>query len=270
MAKRGKKKKPGLGTRAKRQLLRFMVLVVLLGTLAALSVTVLFPIRRCTIEGETRYSAGEFAAAMDLDGQRLNLFRADKAALAKQVHATLPYVHIQKISRRFPNAVQLTVEEYVPIFAQQQDEHWWLIAEDGKLLERVDAAPEGLLTMVGAALDKPKAGSKARWVGSAAGAADLAALLAGLRGSVLWEDITGLRISSSSMPDAIYQGRIRIRFGTELLSAGAQGETLEGKIPTAEAIILGELNAQNPEYRGQLDLSRARGDFTPQWGEWEP
>ncbi|MCL1952092.1 MAG: FtsQ-type POTRA domain-containing protein, partial [Oscillospiraceae bacterium] len=214
-----------MNPRAFRKLVKAVVALAVLGGLAALSVTVLFPVRRCTAEGATRYSADQFARAMELDGAKLNLFTADTAALAERVHAALPYARVVRIARRLPGTLHLIVEERAPAFAQQQGKLWWLLTEDGRLLGTESTMPEGLMPITGAALLKPAAGQRAAWRNAFTAPSDIETLLACLRESSLWPGITGLRISTAATPDAIYQDRIRIRFGTATpsVSAGQAG-----------------------------------------------
>jgi len=259
-----------LSARGKKRLLRLGLAFAALAAFAALSLTVLFPVTRCVVVGQTRYTALDFAAAMELGAKRVNLFRADGDALARAAMRRLPYARITKISRQLPNALRLTVEEYAPAFAQQAGERWWLIAENGRLLERVEAPPEGLLLLSGAPLAGPRAGRAARWDKAFTRPGDLRRLIDALRGSAIWPSVTGLRISSFPVPDVIYQGRIRIRFGGSSPEAAASpAESLKAKLELAES-ILAKLEEQNPNYRGELDLGTARGDFSPKWGDWAP
>ena len=263
-AKHRKTKK--MNPRAFRKLVRAVLALVLLGGLAALSLTVLFPVRRCTAEGGTRYSADRFAEAMGIDAEKMNLFTADTAALADKVHAALPYARVVKISRRLPGTLHLTVEERAPAFAQQQDKLWWLLSEDGRLLGTENASPKGLMPITGAALLDPVAGQQAAWKNAFTAPQDIAALLACLRESSLWPGVSALRISTAATPDAVYQDRIRIRFGTATPSGSVgQEAVLAEKLRMAEEVIA-QKDAQNPLQRGILDLSTyGKAYFTADW-----
>jgi len=258
-----------MNPRASRRLVKAVLALCVLGGLVALSLTVLFPVQRCTAEGETRYSADQFAGAMGIEETKMNLFSADTAALTEKVHAALPWVRVVRISRRLPGTLHLTVEERVPAFAQQQDKLWWLLTQEGRLLGTEQAMPEGLMLITGAALLEPKAGRLAAWKNAFTTPADIAALLACLRESSLWPGITALRISTAATPDAIYQDRIRIRFGTATPSGSAgQEAVLAENLRMAEEVVA-QKDAQNPLQRGILDLSTYGKDgkayFTADW-----
>ena len=265
--KRNAKHKKNMNPRLFRKFVSAMLALAVLGGIAALSLTVLFPVRRCATVGDTRYTVDQFEEAMGISTAKMNLFTADKAALARKAHAALPYAHITKISRRLPGTLHLTVEERTAAFAQQQDKLWWLLTDDGRLLGAENALPEGLMPITGAALLKPVAGQRAKWRNAFTSPSDIAVLLACLRESSLWEDITALRISTAAMPDAIYQNRIRIRFGTATPSVAntSQEAALNAKLRMAEEVIA-EKDGQNPQQRGILDLSTyGKAYFTADW-----
>ena len=198
---------------------------------------------------------------------KMILFTADKAVLARKVHAALPYAHITKISRRLPGTLHLTVEERAPAFAQEQDGLFWLLTQDARLLGVVEEMPEGLMPLTGAQLLEPKAGQRAKWVNAFTVPGDIDVLLACLRESSLWPGVTALRISTAAIPDAVYQDRIRIRFGTATASveSASREAVLETKLRMAEESIA-KLDAQNPLQRGILDLSTyGKAYFTADW-----
>ena len=263
--KKNKKKKKA--NASFRKLAKLILALAVLGGAAALSLTVLFPVGRCVAEGETRYTANQFAEAMGIGETKMNLFTADKAALARKVHAALPYAHIVKISRRLPGTLHLAVEERAPAFAQQQDKLYWLLTQDGRLLGTADEMPAGLMPITGAALLNPVAGHMVKWKNAFTTPGDIAVLLSCLRESSLWPDITALRVSTAATPDAVYQDRIRIRFGTAspTVSGVPQEAALNAKLRMAEA-VLAEKDEQNPLQRGILDLSiHGNAYFTADW-----
>jgi len=250
-----------------RKFVKFVLAVGVLGFIALLFLTVLFPVRQCVAEGRTSYTAEQFAEAMGIGEEKMNLFTADKAALARKAHAALPYAHIVKIARRLPGTLHLTVEERVPAFAQEQDGLWWLFTQDARLLGTAEEMPEGLMPLTGAPLLEPVAGRRAKWANAFTSPGDIDALLACLRESSLSPGITALRISTAALPDAIYQDRIRIRFGTAAptVAGTSQEGALREKLRIAEASIA-EKDRENPLWRGIMDLSTyGKAYFTADW-----
>jgi hypothetical protein len=263
---RKKQPQPRLSRRHKRRLAGSAVCAAVLACFALLSTTVLFPITRCAPEGASRYSAEDFAQAMELHAQRLNLFTANTDKLTAKAEKALPYAEITAVKRKLPGTLQLTVRERSAAFAQQQGKVWWLIAANGILLEAAPQQPKGVLTVTGKALQKPAAGTQAKWRGTAVTAKALQELLDSLKQSPLRKHITGLRISSAALPEAVYQDRIRIRFGAGTLAPEEASETsLEDKLRLAEQVIA-SLDEQNPNQRGNVDFSIAgQAFFSPEW-----
>jgi len=271
MPKKIPKQKPPRSPRKKKRWLTLAIVLGFVGVFVALSLTVLFPISRCVVVGQTRYSAQQFADAMQLGEQNINLFRADIQALIAQAEQALPYANITGATRQPPNALRLYVEEHQPAFAQQQDNMWWLIAENGRLLEQVEAPPEDMLMLRGMELYEARPGQIAQWERAFTRTEDMGLLISALRESTLWPYVTGLRISTYTLPDIIYQDRVRIRLGSASPVGGTQEHNLRYMFLLAEQ-VLEHLNDQNPNYRGVLDLSvSGQTPFSPMWGgEWEP
>jgi len=268
MPKQPKQKKPPARRRRfRRRLIALAVVLSLVGGFIALSLTILFPATRVVVVGQTRYSAQQFTEVLQLEQLQPNLFLADTQALVERAEGALPYANIVRVTRQLPNALRFHVEDHAPVFAQYQDELWWLIADNGRLLEQTETPPEaGILMLRGTDLLDPEPGRNAQWERGLTRPGDLHSLFDALHESSLWPDVTGVRISGYAIPDVIYQDRIRIRFGSP-----AQEDDLSDKLRQAEQVIT-RLNEQNPNYRGMLDLGVAgQIPFTPMWGnEWQP
>jgi len=234
---------------------------------AAAATALLLPARQFELAGKSRYAVKEYEAAAGLSKARLPLLTADADALIRKMEQALPYANITKITRKLPGTLRLHVQDTKAAFAQQQDEFWWLISEKGVVLERAETPPEGVWTVTGIALEKPTPGKQAKWSSSRASGGALAALMQELRESELKDDITGVRITSGPIPDAIYQGRLRLRFGAPPPNAESDEEILREKLRLAKQTIT-SLNEQNPKQKGVLDLSiMGEAYFSANWDD---
>jgi len=252
-----------------RKFVKLLLFMGVLGVVALLSATVLFPVRDCRAEGRTSYTEEQFADALGLGEEKLNLFTANKAALTERIHAALPYARVVKIARRLPGTLVLTVEARAPALAQEQDGLWWLLTGEALLLGTEEDMPEGLLPLAGAPLEAPAAGQYASWANAFTAPRDVEALLICLRESALWPGVTALRIATAAFPDAVYQDRILMRFGAigPSVEGVSQEAALREKLRVAEASIA-KADAQNPLQRGILDLSiHGQAHLTPRWDE---
>jgi hypothetical protein len=168
-----------------------------------------------------------------------------------------------------PQAV--SIEELQPAFAQQMDEQWWVISSCGMVIESLPVRPEQAIRIVGRPLLEPQVGQPAQWENTATAPQDLQEMHDALRESPLWRQVSGLRMSGYRLPDVIVQGRIRVRFGTALHVGSAVDISLADRLALSEQ-VLRQLDEQNPNYRGVLDLSvQGQVPFTPNWdAHWVP
>jgi len=239
-------------------------LLLLVGGAVA-GTALLMPVLRCEIVGGSRYAIKEYEAAIGLPERRVAVFMANKKALIAEIERALPYANVVKIERALPGTLRLHVRDSVAAFAQQQGKRWLLISETGQLLEFAEEPPKGALRITGPTPEKPKAGQEIRWKGSRAAGHTLAALMRELRAAELTPEITGIRVTSGPVPDAIYQGRLRLRFGVPPPGAESEAEILREKLRLAKQTIA-DLDAQNPNRKGILDLSiMGQAYFSANW-----
>jgi cell division protein FtsQ len=70
--------------------------------------------------------------------------------------ALLPYVRTIHVYRRFPNGLEIHLEEYEPVArVQAADGKAWLVADDGRLLEKVGPRASSLLPLIVTAAQFP-------------------------------------------------------------------------------------------------------------------
>jgi cell division protein FtsQ len=119
-----------------------------------------FAVREVTVTTPQRVTeeeiAGATAGALGVSLLRLSTGSIEEALL------TLPYVRSAEVYRRFPNTLDVRLEEYEPIARLQvQSGAIWLVTEDGRALEK--AAPprgSGLPLVVPAGTVSPVAGEQ--------------------------------------------------------------------------------------------------------------
>ena len=237
----------------RKRYLKPVILLLLAG--AVVATALLLPVRQCEIVGQTRYAAKEYEAAIGLPARRIGLIRANIGALTKEIEGKLPYADVTSIRPAFPTTLRLYVKDKQAVFSQRYGTHWWLVSETGQLLELTAALPPaGSLTVTGLELEKPKTGQQANWKGSRAAGRTLSVLMQELRRAELAMEITGIRVTSGPVPDAVYQNRLRLRFGAPPPGAESEAEILREKLRLARQTIAA-LDAKNPGQQGVLDLS---------------
>ncbi len=119
-----------------------LLFVLMMLTLAILSVTVFFNAETILVEGNHRYTAEELLEIGDLQiGQ--NLFRLDKFEVIDQMKS-LPYVKTVTIKRKLPNTLTIKVVENQPVVWLKTDAGAALLNEEYRVLELLNL-PEGMI-----------------------------------------------------------------------------------------------------------------------------
>ena len=113
-----------------------LLFVLMIITLAILSMTVFFNAETILVEGNTRYTAEELLETGGLTvGQ--NLFRLDKFEVIDQME-TLPYVKSVTIKRKLPNTLTVKVVENQPVVWIATETGAALLNEEYRVLEFVE------------------------------------------------------------------------------------------------------------------------------------
>lgn len=134
---------------------RILFLGVLVGA-AVLAMTVFFNVDTITVEGTTKYTEEEIVAGMDIK-KGDNLYLWNKMKTADNLLVQFPYLKTVQIRRHLPDDLVVTVTESQPVIAVPTNGVYYLISEEGKVLEQV-ATDQGLTVVTGAALADVKMG----------------------------------------------------------------------------------------------------------------
>ncbi len=78
----------------------------------------------------------------------VSLLKVSTGAIEKTLEA-LPYVRSIHVYRRFPNSLEIRLEEYDPVACvRTADGKGWLVADDGRLLEKVGSQATSPLPLI--------------------------------------------------------------------------------------------------------------------------
>ena len=142
-AHRGKKKR-----RKMKKQFYFVLALLLVGVIAALSLTVLFPIKQIVISGESKYTNDQIITAMSVEvGDNIILADTDKAA--GQIVARLPYIGAAEISKKLSGEMNVTVTAAPAVYAYELGGEFFLVNDIGKTVDTASEEPEDLCVMVG-------------------------------------------------------------------------------------------------------------------------
>lgn len=156
--KRGRKSRRHRGrSRGRFSGLYAFLSVVIIVVAIVVGCIVFFKVQHVEVSGNSRYTTEEVVAVSGIQIED-NLFRINKFKIYDSLLAELPYIESVNIQRRMPDTIVINVTETIPVAALNSDGVWWLINEDGKLLERV-GGPGSYLQITGLTLLSPSAGT---------------------------------------------------------------------------------------------------------------
>ncbi|MEG1887169.1 MAG: FtsQ-type POTRA domain-containing protein [Oscillospiraceae bacterium] len=136
-----------------------VLLILVLATLTALSLTVLFPTQIITVAGESVYSAEQIIDAAGIpQGDNLILLPSDE--IEKRIERTLPYTDRVKLKKILPGTVKISAFGAVTAGCYQAEDGNYLVSDKGKVLEKVADVPEGIKFIKGLATQGQSAGEK--------------------------------------------------------------------------------------------------------------
>ncbi|HEX2999129.1 MAG TPA: FtsQ-type POTRA domain-containing protein, partial [Armatimonadota bacterium] len=135
----------------------FLFLAVL-GTAAALSLTVLFKITDISVQGTSRYQHQQIIEASGIKTGD-NLFLVKTKEDAQKVRQALPYLGTVKISRKFPSGITINIQEESTAGAAACGSGYAIIGRDGNVLETASKVPDGCMTIKGLKVKKAQPGT---------------------------------------------------------------------------------------------------------------
>jgi cell division protein FtsQ len=163
-----------VAARRRRRLLVVLVVVVVLAAIAyALSVSPLLAVDTLQVRGTSHLTPAQITAAAGVhEGDAMPWI--DAGASVEGIEE-LPYVRSATLEREWPRTVRITVRERTPAAWIDAPSGKALVDGTGRVLETVDAPPQGMPQLLGAKLVPPPGGTI-----DAVGAARVAGTLTGL------------------------------------------------------------------------------------------
>ena len=241
--------------RKKRSVLGRLVTFLVICLVLFLGVTVFFRVGEIVVEGETRYSDWDVVYVSGVDfGDHMLFINTETAG--RQIRYRLPYIDQVEMRRRFPNRLEITVGETVPV-AKISFEYGYLILDrDAKILERVEEVPLiRLVYLYG--LPEPLLPRPGEILVLGEAARDELAYLRDILNAIsavgLVRDVSRIDMTALYDPEmTVYDGRFTVRLGPN--------RNLRQRIDMLVYILanLGE------DERGTIDMNLERPFFQPE------
>ncbi len=147
---------------SRNRLLLHLAAVVATVLALTFSSSIFFRVKHVTVSGCEKYSAWTVREASGIrEGDSL-LLLSHPGATGKII-AALPYIRTARIGIKLPDTVNIVVEEQPAVYSIRDTAGgWWLMAADGRVLERTDSATAGQFAEVmGVQLVSPTEGQTA-------------------------------------------------------------------------------------------------------------
>lgn len=151
----------GQRSHKRRRRIRWQFLAVLtvfvLGIIAALCLTVLFPVREVTVQGKTRYT-NEAVVDVSAIEMQSNLILLDSDRARERILEQLPYIGNCELEKKLDGTVILTVSELPAVRAYLNGDTYYLVNEKNKVVETAATQPEAVCIILGADAETPRVG----------------------------------------------------------------------------------------------------------------
>lgn len=243
-----------------RQKLTLQILTVAAAVIAFFACLAVFfrvDMDKCQVSGCNMYQPYTvFESSGIRDGDSLLLL--DKTRAAARIHQALPYVQSVEIQRVLPDTLLIRIVEVEITFAvQDAQDNWWLISQEGRVLERAssDDHPHKLL---GFRLDAPAVGQQANALEetsdvpqtytNAQRLSTAIELMSQLKKSELLGNIASIDVEKMGNIQLWYGSRFQIKLG--------DSTRISRKIENLAEVVSGMASYQS----GVLDISMKSGD----------
>ncbi len=213
--------------RVKRRLSVLLFLVFCIGSILVILKAPMFNIVSISCVGENIVKENDILKKAELNIGK-NIFSTNMSNAVDRIK-TIPYISEAKIKRIFPNKLEISIVESVPVFSIEENSKLYVLDIEGKLLEiKRPEDKQNLIQVVGITADKLKLGENIA-TKSEGKADDLLELVGILEKKEMLSGVTKLDLEDVTNIKIDIENRIFIDFGIN--------EDMEHKIVFLNKII---------------------------------
>ncbi len=146
----------------RRKLLLQLATVFAIVLAVFLGISVFFRVDTVMVSGAEKYSADRVWDASGIQTGDSLLFLG-RAGISSRIRQALPYVDTVRFGVKLPGTVMIIIQEFPVVYAIKDSVgSWWLMASNGKIVEKTDSAQANNCTRIlGVVLDDPQPGEQA-------------------------------------------------------------------------------------------------------------
>lgn len=184
--------------------------VVLTAVVVVIALTLFFKVDEILVSGNVRYSQDEIIAVSEVQ-QGDNLILLNKYQIAKKLYTKLPYITDVRINRNLPSQLLIEVIETRTTLTLESGGAWWLLSEDGKVLDATDeTGAEGYLLLRGITAEGIAVGEPLKLAEGNFSGERLFELIAALSEGGMLENIDHIDATDSEILHISYDGRFDV------------------------------------------------------------
>lgn len=209
------------------------------------------------VTGASIYTDDEIVLASGISPGS-NLLFLNAGAAAQRISGAMPYISEIKISRVMPAAVRIEVTESLALAAISYQGGILVIDSGGRILQRTDTVPSGLIEIRGFIPVDPETGSVLKTeLGGEMRLRHLTDILEAMEKTGIYNDVSYIDVESIANISFGYAGRFKVILGSSS-SALHKLSRLPGSIDTID-------ETRSPDETGVIDMSDPSGEwrFTP-------
>ncbi|HCH27923.1 MAG TPA: hypothetical protein DEW35_00290 [Ruminococcaceae bacterium] len=185
--------------------------LVVLSITVALTLTVLFPVKKIDYIGNKVYSDEQLAENLNIKGK--NIFVLSEKTVTEDARKKLPYIKDVGISKKFPDAVSVKITEAKDFAAYQVGSVYYMISEDGYVLAEKQTKPENVIE-IRAREVKQTVGEKVDYSDDTSREV-VETIINNLKKNNIKIDYIDVK-SATDINSGIMNGRFKVVFGTKL------------------------------------------------------
>ena len=127
-----------------------------------LGMSIFFKVEKVEVSGCNTYTAWEVSEASGIE-MGSNLMTLSRAQVSGSIISKLPYVDTVRVGIFLPNTVNIEITELDVVYAiEDGDGNWWLMNDEGKIVEQTNGITAKEYTQVlGVRLEAPEVGQQA-------------------------------------------------------------------------------------------------------------
>ena len=127
-----------------------------------LGMSIFFKVENVKVSGGVKYSAWDVSEASGIE-KGTNLMTISRAQISGNIISKLPYVATVRVGINLPDTVNIEITELEVVYAAEDSEgNWWLMNDQGKIVEKTNAITAKEYTRVlGLKLAEPQVGQQA-------------------------------------------------------------------------------------------------------------